>query len=182
MMSWGHLVLHPTTQDLWYKSLLCQLYPVWFDTDAELFRKSCVSEYPDESGEEAWATAGLGMGSTDLSLRVLLNTDHHSQHNSHRRGELVLLRDVPRACSCMGVALLGRWKGREIKVPTLISKCSLVQYPHRTRQSCLQVLPPLGRKEDQVAAYLGAQLCLLWGPLRDASHHVHGSRKDQGQP
>ena len=63
---------------------------MWFDTDAELFGKSCVSGYPDGSGREAWAPAGLGVGSTDLSLRVFLDTDHHSLHNSRRRGELVL--------------------------------------------------------------------------------------------
>lgn len=94
---------------------------MWFDTDAELFGKSCVSGYPDGSSGEEWATAGLGMGSADLSLRILLDTGHHSLHNSCCRGELVLLRDVPRACSCVGVVLLGRWKGREMKVPTLLS-------------------------------------------------------------
>lgn len=36
--------------------------PVWFDTDAELVEKSCVSGYPDGSIGEEWATAGLGMG------------------------------------------------------------------------------------------------------------------------
>lgn len=99
---------------------------MWFDTDVELFGKSCVSGYPDGRGGEAWATAGLGVGSSDLSSRVLLDTDHHSLHNSYRGGELALLRNVPRACSCAGVVLLGKWKGREIKVSTLVSKCSLV--------------------------------------------------------
>lgn len=50
---------------------------MWLDTDAELFEKSCVNGYPDGSNGEEWATAGLGVGPTDLSLRVLLDTDHH---------------------------------------------------------------------------------------------------------
>lgn len=49
--------------------------PMCFDTDAKLAAQSSVSRYPDGSIGEEWAAAGLGMGSTDLSLRVLLDTD-----------------------------------------------------------------------------------------------------------
>lgn len=49
--------------------------PMCFDTDTKLSEQSSVSGYPDGSAGEEWAAAGLGMGSTDLSLRVLLDTD-----------------------------------------------------------------------------------------------------------
>lgn len=57
----------------------------------------------------------------------------HSLHNSCHRGVLAPLRALPRACSCMVTVLLERRGIEEIQVPTLVSKCSLMQDPQCAR-------------------------------------------------